>query len=31
VLAQYEKRTGLQPRVYIVNAVDGAGEVELDA
>ena len=31
VLAQYKKRTGLQPRVYIVNAVDGAGEVELDA
>ena len=27
VLAQYQKRTGLEPRVYIVAAVDGAGEV----
>ena len=26
VLAQYQKRTGLEPRVYIVAAVDGAGE-----
>jgi galactokinase len=25
VLAQYQKRTGLEPRVYIVAAVDGAG------
>ncbi len=31
VLAQYQKRTGLKPRVYIVAAVDGAGEVEPDA
>ncbi len=31
VLTRYEKLTGLRPRVYIVNAVDGAGEVELDA
>jgi galactokinase len=29
VLAQYQKRTGLQPRVYIVAAVDGAGLVQL--
>ena len=29
VLAQYQKRTGLQPRVYIVAAVDGAGVVQL--
>jgi galactokinase len=27
VLARYQKRTGLEPRVYIVAAVDGAGEV----
>jgi len=27
VLAQYQKRTGLEPRVYVVAAVDGAGEV----
>ena len=31
VMAQYEKRTGLTPRVFIVATVDGAGEVELDA
>ena len=31
VLAQYHKRTGLEPRVYIVAAVDGAGEVKRDA
>jgi galactokinase len=30
VMARYEKRTGLTPRVYIVAAVDGAGEVKLD-
>jgi galactokinase len=29
VLAQYQKRTGLQPRVYIVAAVGGAGVVQL--
>jgi galactokinase len=28
VLAQYQKRTGLQPRVYIVAAVDGASLVQ---
>jgi galactokinase len=28
VLAQYRKRTGLDPHVYIVAAVDGAGAVE---
>jgi galactokinase len=27
VLAQYQKKTGLQPRVYIVAAVDGAGPI----
>jgi galactokinase len=27
VLAQYQKRTGLTPRVYIVAAVDGAGQL----
>jgi galactokinase len=31
VLAQYQKRTGLEPSVYIVAAVDGAGEVKSDA
>jgi galactokinase len=31
VLAQYRNQTGLEPRVYIVAAVDGAGEVKLDA
>jgi galactokinase len=31
VLAKYEKRTGLTPRVYIVAAVDGAGPVRLEA
>jgi galactokinase len=31
VLAQYQKRTGLKPSVYIVAAVDGAGEVNRDA
>ena len=31
VMAQYQKRTGLEPHVYIVNAVDGAGEVAQDA
>ena len=31
VEAQYEKRTGLTPRVFVVAAVDGAGEVKLDA
>jgi galactokinase len=30
VLAEYQNRTGLEPRVYIVAAVDGAGEVDLD-
>ena len=29
VLAQYQKRTGLQPRVYIVAAVDGAGPIQI--
>jgi galactokinase len=31
VMANYGKRTGLTPRVFIVAAVEGAGEVELDA
>jgi len=31
VLAQYQKRTGLKPSVYIVAAVDGAGEIKQDA
>jgi galactokinase len=31
VLAQYRRRTGLEPRVYIVAAVDGAGQVKQDA
>jgi galactokinase len=31
VLAQYKARTGLQPSVYIVAAVDGAGAVKQDA
>ncbi|HEU6439424.1 MAG TPA: galactokinase [Terriglobales bacterium] len=31
VLAQYQKRTGLRPSVYIVAAVDGAGEIKQDA
>ena len=31
VLAQYQRRTGLEPSVYIVAAVDGAGEVKQDA
>ena len=31
VLAQYQRRTGLQPSVYIVAAVDGAGEIMQDA
>ena len=31
VLAQYQKRTGLQPSVYIVAAVDGAGVITQDA
>jgi galactokinase len=31
VLAQYQKRTGLEPHVYIVTAVDGAGEVNQGA
>jgi galactokinase len=31
VLAQYKKRTGLEPAVYIVAAVDGAGEVKQNA
>lgn len=30
VLAEYQKRIGLEPRVYVVAAVDGAGEVDLD-
>jgi len=30
VLAQYQKRTGLDPSVYVVAAVDGAGEIKLD-
>jgi galactokinase len=31
ILAEYQKRTGLVPSVYIVAAVDGAGEVKQDA
>ena len=31
VLAQYQKRTGLKPSVYVVATVDGAGEVKQDA
>jgi len=31
VLAQYQKRTGLKPSVYIVAAVDGAGVITQDA
>ena len=31
VLAQYQKRTGLEPRVYLVAAVDGAGGVKQGA
>jgi galactokinase len=31
VLAKYQNRTGLKPRVYIVAAVDGAGELQLPA
>jgi len=31
VLAQYQKRTGLRPSVYIVAAVDGAGEIKQGA
>ena len=30
VLVQYQKRTGLEPSVYVVAAVDGAGEIKLD-
>jgi galactokinase len=30
VLGQYQKRTGLEPSVYIVAAVDGAGEITQD-
>jgi len=30
VLAQYQKRTGLEPSVYVVAAVDGAGEIKQD-
>jgi galactokinase len=29
VLVKYQNRTGLKPRVYIVAAVDGAGEAPL--
>jgi len=31
VMAQYQKRTGLEARVYIVDAVDGAGEFKLNS
>jgi galactokinase len=30
VLAQYRKRTGLEPSVYVVDAVDGAGQLNQD-
>jgi len=30
VLVQYQKRTGLEPSVYVVAAVDGAGEIKQD-
>jgi hypothetical protein len=31
VLAEYKKRTGLEPSVYVVDAVDGAGPLDRDA